>query len=140
MAHGKSRHKLEREMREAQAEQERRDEPARLRAEREAKLTVAFWKLRILRGSPLWFYPTIRAAVTAGRPFLTCVCFGCPVQGCVDLRKLRRHPEASLQSLIPMMSCKRCSPNVPFAKLTGLWRRRRCTMMLASDELVRTPA
>lgn len=55
MAHSKSRHKLERETRQAQAEQERRDTPARLRAEREAKLTVAFWKVRILRGGPLWF-------------------------------------------------------------------------------------
>jgi hypothetical protein len=125
MAHSKSRHKLEREMREALADKERREGPARRHAEREAKLAVAFWKVRLLSGGPLWFYPTIRAALTAGRPFLTCVCPGCRVQGCVDIRNLRRHPDASLQSLIPMLSCQRCSPNAPFAKLTGLWRRRR---------------
>jgi hypothetical protein len=35
------------------------------------------------------------------------------------IRNLRRHPDASLQSLIPMLSCQRCSPNAPFPKLTG---------------------
>jgi hypothetical protein len=125
MAHSKSHRKLSFEMRQALRDKEEHERPARLRAEREAKLVIAFWRLRLRRGGQVWFYPTIRAAVTAGRPFLTCVCPSCRVQGCVDLRKLGRHPDASLQSLIPELSCNRCSPNAPFAKLTGLWRRWR---------------
>ena len=60
MAHSKSHRKLSFEMREALREQERREAPARLRAQSEAKLTIAFWRLRLRRGGPLWFYPTTR--------------------------------------------------------------------------------
>jgi hypothetical protein len=45
---------------------------------------------------------------------------GCGVVGEIDLRALDRHPGASLESLIPELSCTRCSPNPPFAKLIGL--------------------
>jgi hypothetical protein len=36
------------------------------------------------------------------------------------LRALDRHPGASISSLIPSVSCRRCSPNAPFTKLEML--------------------
>jgi hypothetical protein len=41
----------------------------------------------------------------------------CGQLGSVDLRTLDRHPGGSISSLIPAVSCRRCSPNAPFAKL-----------------------
>jgi hypothetical protein len=39
-----------------------------------------------------------------------------------DLQHLR--PEASISSLIPSLSCRRCSPHAPFAKLESLSAER----------------
>jgi hypothetical protein len=35
-------------------------------------------------------------------------------------RRFDRHPDASVESLIPSLSCTRCSPHPPFARLIGL--------------------
>ena len=120
MAHTKSRHRRER--REALDEIERFERPKRLKSEREAKLVVATWNVRIIRHSTVWFFPTIRAALIARRFYPGCLCPGCGQRDSVDLRRVNRHPDASLESLIPMLSCQRCSPNPPFARLTGLSR------------------
>jgi hypothetical protein len=88
-------------------------------------LLVATWNVRVIRHSPVWFFPTIRAALIARRFYFGCLCPGCGQRGSVDLRRVNRHPDASLESLIPMLSCQRCSPNPPFARLTGVSRRRR---------------
>jgi hypothetical protein len=61
MAHTKSRHRLERERCEALDEIERLERPNRLKSEHEAKLIVATWNVRVIRHSPVWFFPTIRA-------------------------------------------------------------------------------
>jgi hypothetical protein len=53
MAHTKSRHKLERERREALNEIERIEGPKRLKSECEAKLLVAAWNVRVIRHSPI---------------------------------------------------------------------------------------
>jgi hypothetical protein len=37
--------------------------------------------------------------------------------GEVDLRKLNRHRDATIEKLIPVLSCRRCVPNPTFAKL-----------------------
>jgi hypothetical protein len=52
----------------------------------------------------------------AGFPWLTFYCPGCLVVGRVDLRTLDRHRGAAISSLIPSLSCRRCSPHAPFAK------------------------
>jgi hypothetical protein len=46
--------------------------------------------------------------------------------GSVDLRTLDRHPGASISSpsLILSLSCRRCSPHAPFAKLEMLTAER----------------
>jgi hypothetical protein len=75
-------------------------------------------------GRALWFYPPIGAAVTAGVPWLTYSCPAYQQVDSVDLRTLDRHRGASISSLIPSLSCRRCSPNAPFAKLEMLTAER----------------
>jgi hypothetical protein len=81
---------------------------------------VAIWNARLARGAELFFSPTISGAIAAGRPVLTCYCPGCGVVGKIDLRKIDRHPRASVESLIPALSCRRCRPQAPFVRLIGL--------------------
>jgi len=66
------------------------------------------------------FFPTIAAALVAKRPWLTVQCPACLQIAEVDLRRLDRHRDASIQSLIPALSCTRCRPNPPFARLLRL--------------------
>jgi hypothetical protein len=48
------------------------------------------------------------------------ICPACQRIGQIDLRSLDRHPNATIESLIPSLSCRRCQPNPPFVKLLGL--------------------
>jgi len=61
----------------------------------------------------------------ARKPYLTFYCPACGVTGHVDLRKVDQHRGASITSLIPALSCRRCIPHAPFARLTGLEGTRR---------------
>jgi hypothetical protein len=92
----------------------------RRQAEREAKRIVGIWNARKAGNRALWFYPTIGAAILAGYPVLSFYCPACQQIGEVDLRNLDRHRGATIESLIPALSCRRCCPNPPFAKLLGL--------------------
>lgn len=120
MAHSISRRKWE--------ESERREREARLREEarkripeiRAAKNIVGIWNARQIAGKETWFYPTIGAAITAGCPILRYVCPGCQQLGEKDLRRLDRHKDAAISGLIPSLSCTRCCPNPPFARLLEL--------------------
>lgn len=85
-----------------------------------AERVIDLWERRRARGAEPLFHPTIGAAIRAGKPRLTCWCPGCGVVGEIDLRQVDRHPGASIESLIPQISCTRCSPNPPFARLIGL--------------------
>ena len=40
----------------------------------------------------------------------------------IDLRKLDRHRDAAVTSLIPLLSCRSCRQNAPFAELVRLSR------------------
>jgi len=94
--------------------------PLRRGASRFAARVLSLWDARRERGGPLLFVPTIGACIVAERPFLTFHCPACQVYGRVDLRTLDRHPETPVTSLVPSLSCQRCTPNPPFAKLDGL--------------------
>src|SRR5262245_28960268 len=101
--------------------------PNRRAQEREraaAEAAAKAWNARQAGGRELWFYPTIGAAIKAGLPWLSFSCPACGQVGSVDLRTLDRHPRASISSLIPSVSCRRCSPNAPFAKLETLAAER----------------
>jgi hypothetical protein len=47
---------------------------------------------------------------------------GCKQIGEIDLRRLDRDPNATIESLVLSLSCRRCRPNPPFVKLLGLFR------------------
>jgi hypothetical protein len=94
--------------------------PLRRAASRFAARVLSLWDARRERGDTMLFVPTIGAAIRAERPFLTFHCPACRVHGRVDLRTVDRHLETPITSLIPSLSCQRCSPNPPFAKLDGL--------------------
>jgi hypothetical protein len=94
---------------------------AAVRADLEfAGQVVDIWNGRLAAGQELFFTPTIRAAILARTPILTFACPACGVTGKADLRKLDRHPQTPVTSLIPSLSCQRCRPSPPFARLTSL--------------------
>jgi len=80
------------------------EKPKRIAAERKAtafaQKIVVIWNSRRAGGRELWFYPTIAAAIAAGVPWLVYSCPACQHGGSLDLRKLDRHPSASISSLI----------------------------------------
>ena len=90
----------------------------------EAQKIVAIWNARQAGGRALWFYPTIGAATAAGIPWLSFSCPACGQVGSVDLRTLDRHPGGAISGLIPSLSCCRCSPNAPLARLEMLTAER----------------
>ena len=90
----------------------------------EAERFVAIWNARQAGGRALWFYPTIGAAIAAGVPWRTYSCPACGQYGSLDLRTLDRHPGGAISGLIPSLSCRRCSPNAPFATLEMLTAER----------------
>jgi hypothetical protein len=89
----------------------------------QAQRLVAIWNSRAKRKARPSFYPTLETAIIAGTPWLSFVCPACQVVGEVDLRTLDRHPAMSIGGLIPKLSCQRCCPNPPFAKLLALHSR-----------------
>jgi hypothetical protein len=86
-------------------------------AKRDVRRMVASWNGRRTQGSELWFHLRIGAAIAAGHPWLSIMCPGCQQIGEIDLRSLDRHPNATIESLILSLSCRRCRPNSPFVKL-----------------------
>jgi hypothetical protein len=116
---GFNRRAQERERAAARPAEEAKRAEAESKAAVDAQKIVEIWNARQAGRRALWFYPTIGAAIAAGFPWLTYSCPGCQMVGSVDLR-IDRHPGASISSLIPSLSCRRCSPNAPFAKLEML--------------------
>jgi hypothetical protein len=66
------------------------------------------------------FSPTIGAALGARYWFLWVRCPACRTTTSIDLRTLDRHPDATVTSLIPALSCRACRPHAPFAELVRL--------------------
>jgi hypothetical protein len=121
---GPNRRARERERAAARAAAEVKRAESERKAVAEAQKIVAIWNARQAGGRALWFYPTIGAAIAARLPWLTYSCPACQQVGSVDLRTLDRHRGASISSLIPSVSCRRCSPNAPFAQLEMLTEER----------------
>ena len=68
------------------------------------------------------FSPMIGAAIAARYWFVWVRCPVCRTINAIDLRRLDRHPDAAVSSLIPALSCRSCRPNAPFAELVRLSR------------------
>jgi hypothetical protein len=84
---------------------------------------IEAWNARIAAQMPMLWSPLIGPSIAAGYPYLRAFCPGCRTERAVDLRKVKRHPFASVTSLIPALSCNMCRPNAPFAKIAGLSQR-----------------
>jgi hypothetical protein len=69
---------------------------------------------------PMLFSPTIGAAIAARRWFPWFRCPACRTTSSIDLRRLDRHHDAAVTSLIPSLSCRSCRPHAPLAELLGL--------------------
>jgi hypothetical protein len=86
----------------------------------DAERLVATWNARQEAHMPMLFSPTIGAAITARHWFLWVRCPACRTMSSIDLRALDRHPNATVTSLIPALSCRSCRPHAPFAELLRL--------------------
>jgi hypothetical protein len=84
---------------------------------------VAAWNERQEKRMPMLFSPTIGAAIAARYWFLWVRCPACRTINAIDLRTLDRHRDAAVTSLIPVLSCRSCRPNAPFAELVRLSQR-----------------
>jgi len=103
------------------------------KAAKEASGIVKVWNARIAGGRRLWFHATIGAAIAADLPWLSFYCPGCGQVGDVDVRRLDRHRGATIESLIPALSCRRCRPNPPFARVVGFFQRARGRTLRAAS-------
>jgi len=83
---------------------------------------IPAWNERQARQMPMLFSPTVGAAIAAQYWFLWIRCPACRSTSSIDLRRLDRHPDAAVSSLIPALSCRSCRPNAPFAELVQLSR------------------
>src|SRR6476659_3555483 len=117
---GPNRRAQERERAAARAAEEAKRAEAERKAAAEAQKIVEIWNARQAGGRALWFYPTIGAAIAAGLPWLSFSCPACGQFASVDLRTLDRHHGGAISGLIPSLSCRRCSPNAPFARIEML--------------------
>jgi hypothetical protein len=118
---GFNRRKMEDERRRAaekKAAQQRATDPQIME---DAERPVALWNER--QQMPMLFSPTIGAAIAAGYWFLWVRCPACRTINAIDLRTLDRHHDAAITSLIPVLSCRSCRPNAPFAELVRLSRK-----------------
>ena len=88
----------------------------------DAEGLMAAWNERQAKHMPMLFSPTIGAAVAARYWFLWVRCPACRSTSSIDLRRLDRHPDAAVTSLIPALSCRFCRPSAPFAELVQLSR------------------
>ena len=57
--------------------------------------------------------PEERLSTAASRSRVRAAARAAEGVGSVDLRTLDRHPSGAISSLIPSLSCRRCSPNAP---------------------------
>jgi hypothetical protein len=88
----------------------------------DAERLIGAWNERQSKRMPMLFSPTIGAAVTARYWYLWVRCPACRTINAIDLRTLDCHRDAAVTSFIPMLSCRSCRPNAPFAELERLSR------------------
>jgi hypothetical protein len=103
----------------AQAEQRR---ATKLEVREDAECLVIRWNERQAKGMPLLYSPTIGAALAARHWYLWVRCPACRTTTSIDLRRIDRHRDAAVTSLIPALSCRACRPHAPFAELLRLSR------------------
>jgi hypothetical protein len=68
-------------------------------ARAEAKAVIERWNEQLAASRDMLWSPKIRAALIAGTPWLDVFCPGCGTSRAIDLRKVDRHPLASVATL-----------------------------------------
>jgi hypothetical protein len=89
-------------------------------ARAEAKGVVERWNEQLVASRDILWSPTIRAALIAGMPWLDVFCPGCETSRAIDLRKVDRHPLASVATLVLGLQCSWCPESAPMPRLLGL--------------------
>jgi hypothetical protein len=82
--------------------------------------TCLEWNERLRAGGEPDPSPALATALTAGFRWLQVLCPNCRTVGEVDLAGLDRHPETSIYSLVPSLSCRRCPNARLMPRLVGL--------------------
>jgi hypothetical protein len=90
-------------------------------ARAEAKGVIDRWNEQLAAGREMLWSPTIRAALIAGTPWLDVYCPGCGTSRALDLRKVDRHPLASVGTLVLGLRCSWCPGSAPMPKILGLY-------------------
>jgi hypothetical protein len=120
---GFNKRKMEDERRQAAAKEAAGRRATDAQVLEDAERLIAAWNERQAKRMPMLFAPTIGAAIAARHWFLWVRCPACRTTSAIDLRKLDRHPDAAITSLIPALSCRSCRPHAPFAQLVQLAQR-----------------
>jgi hypothetical protein len=85
-----------------------------------AEGVVQRWNDQLALGRDMLWSPTIRAALIAGTPWLDVFCPGCGTSRAIDLRKVDRHPLASVGTLVLGLRCSWCPGSAPMPRILGL--------------------
>jgi hypothetical protein len=89
-------------------------------ARAEAKAVIERWNEQLAAGRDMLWSPTIRAAPIAGTPWLDVFCPCCGTSRAIDLRKVDRHPLASVATLVLGLRCSWCPKLAPMPRILGL--------------------
>jgi hypothetical protein len=95
-------------------------------AHAEAKAVIDRWNDQLALGRDRLWSPTIRAALLAGTPWLNVFCPGCGTSRAIDLRKVDRHPLASVATLVLGLRCSWCPESAPPAEDPRIARAPAC--------------
>jgi hypothetical protein len=78
----------------------------------EAETVIERWNAQLAACRDILWSPTIRAVLIAGTPWLGVFCPGCGTSRAIDLRRVDRHPLASVATLVLGLRCswnRRCT-------------------------------
>jgi hypothetical protein len=119
---GFNRRKMEDERRRAAEKEAAAQRATDAQVLEDAERLIGAWNERQAKRMPMIFSPTIGAAIRSRYWYLWVRCPACRTTNAIDLRRLDRHRDAAVTSLIPALSCRSCRPNAPFAELVRLSR------------------
>jgi hypothetical protein len=89
-------------------------------ARAEAQAVIGRWNEQLVASRDMLWSPTIRAALIAETPWLDVFCPGCGTSPAIDLRKVDRHPLASVATLVLGLRCSWCPESAPMPRILGL--------------------
>jgi hypothetical protein len=97
-----------------------RERAAETAAHDEAVAVVERWNAALAVGHGALRSPTIRCAIAAGTPWLDVYCPDCRTSRAIDIRKLERHPLATVGGLVLGLRCAMCLGAAPMPVVKAL--------------------